>query len=235
LRIVDQLFNEVGHLEANRAARHRLDLTLAAYQGLADRLRSDGRPPASVEVLLTGIDPPTAPSTDEIAALRRRLGIAAGRPVVAFIGRLSDEKRPGWAVSLGTDLPGVTVVLAGDGPDRDEVEIAAAAGTIVWEPHIDPIASLYGLADLVVIPSQTEGIPNVALEALALSVPIVATRVGGLPELESAGVTLVDPGDYPGFVEAVRAALASAARPAGLPERFEVAEMLTAYDRVIGP
>ena len=63
-----------------------------------------------------------------VAALRRRLGIAAGRPVVAFIGRLSDEKRPGWAVSLGTDLPGVTVVLAGDGPDRDEVEIAAALG-----------------------------------------------------------------------------------------------------------
>ena len=234
LRIVDQLFNEVGHLEANRAARHHLDLTLAAYQGLADRLRSDGRPPESVEVLLTGIEPPAVSSPDEVAALRRRLGIAPGRRVVAFIGRLSEEKRPAWAVSLGTDLPGTTVVVAGDGPERHDVERAAAEGTIVWEPLVDPIATLYGLADVVVIPSRTEGIPNVAMEALALGVPIVATRVGGLPELEDAGVRLVDPDDYPGFVEAVQAALASPAPAAGLPGRFEIGEMLAAYDRVVG-
>ena len=234
VRVIDQLFNEVGHLEANRVARNHLDLTLAAYQGLADQLTSDGRPPDSVEVLRTGIKAPAAPSPDEVAALRRRLGIAPGRRVVAFIGRLSEEKRPAWAVSLGADLPAATVVIAGDGPERGEVERAAAERAIVWEPLIDPIATLYGLADVVVIPSRTEGIPNVALEALALGVPIVATRVGGLPELEAAGVHLVDSDDYPGFVESVQAVLADPAPPAGLPARFGLTEMLAAYDRVVG-
>ena len=83
-------------------------------------------------------------------------------------------------------------MLVGDGRERralkQKSERLGLAGTVVFAGQRSDVASFYSLAQLVVLPSHTEGSPNVVLEALAAGVPIVATAVGGVPEILSDGL-----------------------------------------------
>jgi glycosyltransferase involved in cell wall biosynthesis len=89
-------------------------------------------------------------------------------------------------------------------------------------------------ADVVVLPSRIEGIPLVALESIGLGTPIVATRVGGLPDLEGLdGVNLVDPGDYHGFSKRVSDVLAQKTPAFGLDQNFTHDQMLRDYDQAM--
>jgi len=113
-----------------------------------------------------------------------------GRLVVA-VGRLSPEK--GFdllidafaeAVSL---LPDIRLIIVGDGQERDNLQVLAnghrLAGRIYFAGYTETPGDYMTRADLIVLPSRSEGIPNVALEAMALAKPVVATRVGGTPEV----------------------------------------------------
>ena len=148
------------------------------------------------------------PEEAEIAALRESLRIPAGNRVISFIGRLSSEKRPDWVLALASDLAGeqdLTVVILGDGPLADTLRpgIEAVPG-LVWRRSLDRIEPLMAGSDLVVLPSETEGIPLVAMEAIQMGVPVVATRVGGMPTLEDDPlVDRCNPADYPEFVATV--------------------------------
>jgi glycosyltransferase involved in cell wall biosynthesis len=81
------------------------------------------------------------------------------------------------------------LIFVGDGPDRSRLEsIARRCGVHDWinfAGHQADVAPYYSLADVVVLPSWTEGSPNVLLEAMAAGLPIVATAVGGVPEIVS--------------------------------------------------
>jgi glycosyltransferase involved in cell wall biosynthesis len=125
-------------------------------------------------------------------------------PRVGVIGRLSSEKGVDIfleALSLlrnrGIAISGV---IAGDGPERSALEAdvrgRGLATSVVMLGAVHPVAPLYRELDAIVIPSRSEGLPNVLLEACRLDRPIVSTRVGGIPEIvepNRAGV-LVDPG-----------------------------------------
>ena len=239
LRIVDQQFNNSVHMPSNSMARESIDLTVAAYPGLVDLICADGRPRESVEVVPVGIPPLELPGAEEMAGLRATLGIPDQNRVVSFIGRLSSEKRPEWVLALAADLAaedGLTVVIVGDGPLADTLQPGIeAVPRLVWRRALDRVGPLLAGSDLVILPSETEGIPLVAMEALQLGVPVVATRVGGMPTLEHDPlVDLCDPTDYPGFVTTVRTVLGR-----GRPERrprpdaFSLREMLEHYDRVL--
>jgi glycosyltransferase involved in cell wall biosynthesis len=82
------------------------------------------------------------------------------------------------------------LILVGDGPDRSRLEaMARRCGVHDWihfAGHRADVAPYYGLADVVVLPSWTEGSPNVLLEAMAAGLPIVATAVGGVAEIVSS-------------------------------------------------
>lgn len=135
--------------------------------------------------------------------VRRRLGTAPTAPVLVAVGRLSREKRPDRllrvARAVAERMPDVELWVVGDGPERPKVE--AAAGS----PHLrvrilgirDDVADLLAAADLLLLTSDTEGIPGVVLEAAAMELPAVATRVGGVAECITDGETglLVDPGE----------------------------------------
>jgi glycosyltransferase involved in cell wall biosynthesis len=239
LRVVDQQFNDIGHLTANRAARQSIDITIAAYSELAETIRSDGRPASAVEVVPVGIPPLHPPDEYEVKALRQNLEIPDDHRVVAFVGRFSAEKRPEWALALAADLAedgNVTVVLVGDGPLAEALRggIGAVPG-LVWRRAVEKIEPLLDLSDVVIIPSRIEGIPLVAMEALIAGVPVVATRVGGLPEIEHDPiVSLCDPDDYPGFVTVVREVLARpGSRRPWRPEAFSLGVMLERYDELL--
>jgi glycosyltransferase involved in cell wall biosynthesis len=137
----------------------------------------------------------TPPSLAERSAARQRLGLADTR-VVVFVGSLRPEKQIQLAVRTIAQAPGWTLVVAGDGPDRRSAEdlgARIAPGRVLFLGHQRDIASVFRIADAVLITSRTEGMPGVAIEAALSGVPVVATPVGALTSMP--GVTLAAPHD----------------------------------------
>jgi glycosyltransferase involved in cell wall biosynthesis len=120
---------------------------------------------------------------------------------VLFAGRLSPEK---GIEELVAATAGMNLVVAGDGPLRHLVP-----NGLGFVPH-DELERLYDRAAVVVLPSYREGLPLCVIEAMAHGRPVVATNVGGIPELVEDGVTglLVEPGDVNGLRAAVERLLA---------------------------
>jgi glycosyltransferase involved in cell wall biosynthesis len=155
-------------------------------------------------------------------------------PVVGVVGRLSPEK----GVDVFLDAIAILVrsgvslsaVVAGDGPERGRLEAQRAALGLDEVVHflgaLDAISPLYGLLDLLVIPSRSEGLPNVLLEALRSDVAVVATDVGAVPEVlgdTRAGI-IVAPGSPRALAEAIDAALAASGDEEAARDRRAVAE-----------
>jgi glycosyltransferase involved in cell wall biosynthesis len=143
---------------------------------------------------------------------RRRLGIDPARSVVAFVGRLSPEKRPDLFVAMAARValvrPEAVFVVIGSGDLFEETVRQAAASpdvSISFTGLVSDVASLMSCFDMLVCPSDTEGTPRVVIEAMFAGVPVVATRVGGLPDLISHGQTglLVLPNSVTALVEQV--------------------------------
>lgn len=114
-----------------------------------------------------------------------------------MLGRLSEEKGQALAIdalsSLATKWPRLVLLLAGDGPSemnlRSKAEKFGISGRIRFLGFRPDAAQLLRAADLVVMPSLSEGLPLVAVEALATARTVVATRVGGTPEVIADGET----------------------------------------------
>ncbi len=129
------------------------------------------------------------------AECRRQLGLDADARTIVYIGRMDLKKGLRELVDASAKLrssyPDLQVYMVGEGPDRAEItqsiEAAAASGYIHTMPPCRPddVALWMGAADVVTLPSYMEGCPNVVLEALACGRPVVATRVGGIPEIMS--------------------------------------------------
>ncbi len=178
LRIVDQQFNDEGHLDSNQAAQDVIDLTVTAYKGLVERFLEDGRPKASVQEIYVGIDAVVV-DTEAASATREQIGLPTGKRYAAFVGRLSEEKRPEWLLPLADALEPIDVhlVVVGTGPLGKKIgnDLNAHQG-ITWIKHADDIAAVFAGAALTVMPSTIEGIPLTAMESLAAGTPVVATR-----------------------------------------------------------
>ncbi|MEO5935944.1 MAG: glycosyltransferase, partial [Terriglobales bacterium] len=141
--------------------------------------------------------------------LRKRLGLPADAVVVACAGRLSPEKGTKFFVrmakGLAAEFPLVHFVVFGDGRLRKELEAESAGSTqLHFAGHVQDFRELVAGVDILVNPSLAEEMPNVVLEAMSAGVPVVATAVGGVPEIAaSARVMEVVP---PGDVEALTSA-----------------------------
>lgn len=171
-------------------------------------------PPSKVTVVPNGIDlTHWQVDVDDVARARSRYG---GRgPLVLFTGRLEYEKGAHTLVEampgLLARLPGVRLVLAGQGSQRQELHATAkrlGLGQRVrfagWLPE-DELRVLAAAADIAVVPSIYEPFGMVALEAVAAGTPLVVADTGGLRELVAHGVTGMHfmPGDVEGLVDAV--------------------------------
>jgi glycosyltransferase involved in cell wall biosynthesis len=140
----------------------------------------------------------------------------AGVPLIGVIGRLSPEKGVDVLIDAVSLLPpgSVSVFLAGDGPERSNLERQATALGVGSAIHflgtVRDVASLYPQLDLVVLPSRSEGLPNVLLEALSADVPVIATAVGAVPEVltDNAAGRVIPPDDARSMAEAITRTLA---------------------------
>jgi glycosyltransferase involved in cell wall biosynthesis len=183
-------------------------------------------PRVPVHVIPNGIRIGTQPDETERKAARRELDLPEEMPVVAFVGRLSPEKGPALLLQALAGLDCVGLVV-GDGPLRVALEEEAAGRPVRFLGFVEDVRAVLAAADLLCLPSLTEGLPLAALEAMAAGCPVVASAVGALPEVlaDGAGV-LVPPGD----AEALRGALRHLASAPGEREKI----VRTARARVEG-
>ena len=206
--------------ETERAlARHSTRLIAVGPQVRDDLVELGVAPAEQFSVIRLGIDLESRVLTqDRRAEYRRLFGIPDDRFVVGWIGRMTAIKRvPDILTSFkllrdrGIDA---TLCLVGDGPDREPAERQAKelgiARHVISLGYQRDVSPYYALFDAFVLPSANEGTPVVAIEALAAGRPVVATRVGGVPDVVTEGEDgyLVDVGD----VEAIADALERLAR-----------------------
>lgn len=193
-----------------------------------DLVRLGVAPPEKFAVVRLGIglDERIPAHSNGRAETRRLMGIPDERFIVGWIGRMTGIKRTDDVLLAVRKLRerGVDACLCmvGDGPDRDHVEQKARELGIVRHTlflgYQEDVAQYFAAFDAMVLPSANEGTPVTAIEALAAGRPVVATRVGGVPDVVRDGEDgfLVEPSD----VDALADRLATLARDPGLRERM---------------
>jgi glycosyltransferase involved in cell wall biosynthesis len=183
--------------------------------------------------------PNPAPSPDEAAVV----DFPGEPPHVAFVGRLTAAKNLGVAIDAVRGLDVGTLVVVGDGEERHRLEVLAGERVrFVGARPRDEALGFLAAADVAVLPSAWENFPHAAVEALAMGTPVVATRVGGVPEIVHDGENgvLVEAGDDDAFADALgrvlgddgfRRRLAAAAAPSV--QRFSLDAVYGELERIL--
>jgi glycosyltransferase involved in cell wall biosynthesis len=172
-----------------------------------------------------------------VTEVRRQLGIPERAPLLGALGNLRPEKDLGTflhaARRIRTQLADARFLLIGDGPERGRLEQLTADLGLSDAAHFlgdrKDIPDLLAALDLLIVSSKTESFPNVILEAMAVGRPVVATRVGGTPEVIEDGRTgfLVPPGNSDALAERAVSLLRNPSL------RQEIRKLEEIYDRLL--
>ncbi len=166
---------------------------------LEDRV---GVPPSKMKRICNGVDTKTFKPSQTGPGLLVKKGFASPDSIViGTVGRMQEVKNPLLLADAFIRLTGLMpekkehlrLIMVGEGPIRQPVETtltSAGVSSMAWLPGSrDDVPDLLRAMDVFILPSRAEGISNTLLEAMACGVPVVATRVGGNPELVEDGVT----------------------------------------------
>jgi glycosyltransferase involved in cell wall biosynthesis len=212
-----RIYNQLNRLTLPRAAR-----VITVCGPFARQLSGAGVRPEKISVVHSSIAAPRPPRDSEVSELKTKLGVAEGERVILAVGRLSREKGHVGLVHALEHLrreahaTKFKLVVVGEGPERERVEAEALSygldACVVFAGHASDVRPFYALADVLALPSHSEGSPLVLLEAMAACVPVVATSVGGVPEVATDGETalLVPPHDPAAFANALARVLSGA-------------------------
>jgi glycosyltransferase involved in cell wall biosynthesis len=202
-----------------RKVARRADVTLGASQELVRRARAvGGRDVRLGPVAAPDLDPPARTP----AEVRAELGLTDGQPLLVSVGRLHPHKGYDVLVTVAarwrTRTPAPLVAVAGSGPAYLELAhlISHKRAPVLLLGNRDDVSDLLAAADLAVVTSVLEARQMFAQEALRAGVPLVATAVGGLPELVGEAAVLVPPRDLDALDQAVTALLDDPGRRAEL-------------------
>jgi glycosyltransferase involved in cell wall biosynthesis len=192
----------------------RLDAVVVVDEQML-RLSALARLARPALAIANGIPSQLAPAGVREDALTNKIsGLRSSHPtLLGVVGRLSPEKNVSCLVEalqqLAASHAGLGLVILGDGPERERIEQSVAAsklaGRVLFGGYVANARDYLPLLDVLVIPSLTEGLPMILLEAMAARVPVIATRVGDIPAVLGALGVLVAPGD----VKALAAAIAT--------------------------
>ena len=226
-----RLYNQLDRWSLRAASR-----VVTVSQPFRRELIRHGVPPARIDIVHNAIEPGwgTASAAPARAELRARLGIDPARKVILIVGRLSREKDHFSLLRAFGQLAGAHggegaanahLLIVGEGPERARIEAAiqhlGLREVVTLTGQVPSAEPYYGIADLAVLSSLSEGSPNALLEAMATRVPVVATAVGGIPETVSdrESALLVPPRDHGALFRAMRELLANDALARGLAAR----------------
>lgn len=210
-----------------RAAGRAADGLLAVSQSLKDEMVARDMPAERIRVHHTGVDLALYAPGDRVA-LKAELGVTG--PLIATVGGLIERKGQAFAIDALAEVPGATLALAGDGPDRAALEqrawdrgVAERTRFLGSRPPAD-IARLLAAADVMMLPTRAEGIANVWVEALASGTPVVTCDAGGVRDVIDRPVAgRVVAREAAALAKAVRELLADPPAPADVraaAERF---------------
>jgi glycosyltransferase involved in cell wall biosynthesis len=179
---------------------------IAVSSAIAQDLLERGALPGSVTVVPNGIaEPPAA----DLQTLPR---IVPGRPLLCIAARLHPAKGIDVALRAMPLLPQAHLAIMGEGPERGALETLArqlgCAERVHFLGYRSDLGSIVAGADLMLIPSRAEGFGLAAVEGMAQGVPVVASRVGALPEVVADGGILFRSEDPTALAQAVHEALA---------------------------
>jgi len=188
---------------------------VAVSRALADEVVAMGVERERVSIVMNGVDSELFKPGDRNAA-RAELGLPDG-PLAVYVGNLKPEKGvldlgAAWG-SVLRHLPNATLVVVGDGPQHDELSALTNAHgervRLIPRQPLERVPAYMAAADILVLPSHHEGTPNVVLEALASGRRVVATSVGGVPDLITSHTlgALVPPHDPDALADALVLAL----------------------------
>lgn len=232
---------------ANRLLGFRPERIVAVCDDLRRFMSTEGFPASRIEVIHNGIDPRLETEAADVVRARRAIGLPADVRVVGTVARLDPVKRLDVLIEacalVRRIAPGTVLVVVGDGPTRASLErLAVERGlgdSVRFLGARDDARALVPAFDVYVNSSASEGVSLTVLEAMAAGLPVVATHVGGTPEVLTSGVTglLVPPDSAGAIAEAVlglldrpddRARLGAAAR-ARVVHDFSLDEMVRRY------
>ncbi len=227
-------------LEIERRLARWTSALIAVSEATRDELLNLGiGRPGQWHVIPVGLELDHLATPPDRREARDRLRLPSDGPLVGIVGRLVPIKDHGTflqaAARIAAARPDVTFVVAGDGELRETLErrarglLGERARFLGW---VSDLPSLYAALDVVVLTSRNEGTPVSLIEAGAAGRPLVATRVGGVPEVVADGRTglLVPPADPPAVAGAIERLLAdpSLATDMGQRARAEMAERFSA-------
>jgi glycogen(starch) synthase len=230
--------------------RRRLRRIIALTHGMVGQIEAAGFDPGRISVIPNGVDTErfVPPDPERRMAARHALGLPADGRVVAFLGRLVHEKGAdvllrGWP-RIRRRIEGSHLLIAGRGEESVALRRAFDEGgeDLRWLPDLEDQRDLYQAADVLVVPSRAESFGLVALEGMAAGLPVVASRVGGLPEVAGDAALLVPPEDPASLADAVvslldddsrRRHLARTGRERVL-ERFTLARVVARHRELYG-
>jgi glycosyltransferase involved in cell wall biosynthesis len=209
------LWKSRSELMIDRFLSRWTDRVVGNSNAVVSFYRKVGIPPEKLAMIHSGIadEEPPVVDRDEV---RTSLGLAPGAPLILFAGRLAAQKSVETLLSALDILqhvrPAVRALIVGEGPLRSRLEETARAYQLFEDRrvsflgHRDDVPRLLAAADLLVLPSLYEGLPNVVLEAMRFRKPVVATAAPGTTEVVEDGVTglLVPLRDPPAFTRAIQ-------------------------------
>lgn len=208
------LKNFPGRLRRTVEALRRADKVVAVSRDLASEVVKLGVPEANVEVVYNGLDTRVFRPSSRTEA-RSRLGLPEDVPSILFVGNLVPVKQVETLIEACARLNSTGTRfhchILGDGPLRESLADSIARHGLSERVALhgqrpqDQLVDWYRSSNVVVLPSRSEGIPNVLLEATACGIPFVASDVGGIPEIDTDQRSrLVPPGDVAGFADAIK-------------------------------
>ncbi len=191
------------------------DRVVGNSRAVVDFYRKAGIPNDRLSMIYSGIENAEPPQVDP-AEMRRELGLKPDAPLALFAGRLYPQKGVEdllYSLDLLQHIrPNLRTLILGDGPLRGRLEATAKAFQLLNDRrvqflgHREDVPRLLAASDLLVLPSRFEGLPNVVLEAMQASKPVVATAAPGTTELVVDRQTglLVPIGDRKALASAIR-------------------------------
>lgn len=200
IKIADQLFNEHGHIANNRKYAKLIDMNILANQIIQNILLQEYKEkPSKTAVIVHGVDTQTEFNPANINQELTTNIVPKDKFIVSYMGRFSEEKCPQKFVDIVDKLrnyENIYFLMIGNGPEyelvKEQISKLSLTDKIYAPGFVEDNKPFLKASDLLIIPSKIEGIPIVLMESLSLGVPVIASNVGGIPDV------IID--SYNGFV-----------------------------------
>jgi glycosyltransferase involved in cell wall biosynthesis len=210
IKIVDFLFNVTGHTASNLKYKTLID-KIACESAIVSNwlVDNNGWRKQDIAIIKSSVDIDTLMPQEKSIEFFEKIKVSHEKLIVGFSGRMSHEKGPDSVLEIAKHClssPKIHFIMTGSGPLASKIQhdiIERGIENVTFLGHVSDVATVMANFDILILPSRIDGRPMVVLEALSMGIPVVASRVGGLPELVKSEYNgyLCDPGDYLPFAQ----------------------------------